>query len=75
MLWYFGAEFREKRDSGDVWRSEAIGKKAARGIVASAVYLEMREMHTVQGGARGGATRGEGDDGVLPGGLEMQMWQ
>ncbi|CAN0901729.1 hypothetical protein LINGRAHAP2_LOCUS21581 [Linum grandiflorum] len=51
---------------------EAAGRA---GVVAAAVHVEMREVHAVQAGARVSAARDAGDGGVLPGSMEVQVWQ
>lgn len=44
-------------------------------IVAASVHIQVWQVHPVQAGSRAGATWDAGDDRVLPGGLEVQMWQ
>ena len=44
-------------------------------VVAAAVFVEMRQLYAVQAGARACATRDTSHGWVLPGSLEVQMWQ
>jgi len=52
-------------------------KKASRWawVVAAAVHFEVWQMYTMQTGSRAGAAGYAGDRRVLPGGMEMQVWQ
>lgn len=54
------------------WIEEAVERS---GLIPAAMYIEMREMRAVQAGARAGATGHSGHGGVLPGSLEVQMWE
>lgn len=51
------------------------GAERGAGVVSAAVYVQVRDVHAVQPGARAGAAGHARDRGVLPGGLAVQMWQ
>ncbi|XP_009406060.2 uncharacterized protein LOC103989047 isoform X1 [Musa acuminata AAA Group] len=50
-------------------------KRRMAGIVSSAVRGQVRRLHAVQPGPRGGASGQGGGRGVLPGGLAVQVRQ
>lgn len=39
------------------------------------MHRQVWEMYALQTGPRTGAARDTGDGGILPGGMEMQVWQ
>lgn len=43
--------------------------------MAPTVHVEVRQVLPVQAGSRAGAAGDSGDHRVLPGGVEVQMWQ